>query len=222
MTVFLASVAAFISTHVILPIPALRNRLIGLLGRRVYLIGYSLLSTVLLIWVILAATAAPYVELWPPRAWQALLPLIAIPIAIWLLIAGLTQPNPLSISLRSADGRPPGPIVSITRHPVLWAFFLWSATHTVANGDVVSLIMFGGLSVFAVAGFWLVDFRYRRRLGIQQWSEVASRTSTVPFAAALSGRAILSWNGPMTLAAIATAVITIWFVNERPPLADRC
>ncbi len=210
-TGFVLALLAFVGAHVVLPIPPLRSRLIAFLGRRLYLLAYSTLSMMLLVWVIVEARRAPYLPLWSQQQWQALVPLVLVPVAAWFLIAGLTEPNPLSISIRR-EGSSLGPMAAITRHPILWGFLLWSGSHLVPNGDFVSLILFGGLTLLALAGFALVDLRARRRLGKEAWWELASRTSVLPFAAALSGRARLSWSPRLALSAIAALALSVAFV----------
>lgn len=210
-TEFVLALLAFVGAHLILPIPPLRARLVALLGRRSYLFAYSTLSIALLVWVVIAARNAPYLPVWPQQPWQALVPLVLVPVAAWFLIAGLAEPNPLSISVRS-DADSLGPMAAITRHPVLWAFLLWSASHLVPNGDLVSLTLFGGLTLLAAAGFGLVDRRTRRRLGETAWQALASRTSVIPFAAALAGRARLSWSHRLSLSVIAALALSVAFV----------
>lgn len=78
--------------------------------------------------------------------------------------------------------------MGITRHPLLWAFALWSSSHLITNGDLVSLIMFGGFALFSLAGMAMVDRRRRTALGAE-WGGLAARTSVIPFAASLSNRA---------------------------------
>jgi uncharacterized membrane protein len=121
-------------------------------------------------------------------------------------VAGLAQPNPLSISLRGADPAAPlADIVRVTRHPVLWGFGLWALSHLPPNGDLVAAILFGGLGLFAFAGMTILDRRRRRVLGEEAWTALAARTSVIPFAAALRGATRLA-AGPVTLAAIVAAV----------------
>lgn len=59
MTQFLLALGAFLLAHAVPPLPAVRGRLVALLGRRAYLILYSALSLVLLAWLISAASRAP-------------------------------------------------------------------------------------------------------------------------------------------------------------------
>ena len=123
--------------------------------------------------------------------------------AFILFAGGAIAPNPLSISFsrRPFDPDRPG-IVAVTRHPLLWAFAIWAFAHVVPNGALVSLIMFGGFGLFALAGMALMDRRKRRQLG-SGWEPLAGRTSAVPFLPSRGPR--LPWDqrglGAATIAA---------------------
>lgn len=214
MAEFLSAIAIFALAHTVPPIPSVRNRLIELVGFRVYIIAYSLLSLALIVWVIAAARAAPYWPLWTWQPWQAVIPLVVMPLAMWLIIAGLTCPNPLSISLRSREASRAGFVVAVTRHPVLWGFLLWSASHIPANGDLVSLVLFGSLSIFATFGLYALDLRERRRLGQQAWRQLARTTSMVPFVALIERRTSLALSKSLAISLVATAAIYLWFVLQ--------
>jgi uncharacterized membrane protein len=215
MTEFLVAIAAFLVAHVVPPAPPVRSRLIAWLGLRTYLVGYSLVSLTLIVWIISAGRRAPYLPLWDPAPWQALVPLLVMPLAMWLVLAGLAEVNPLSISLRAAGpGAEPGSAAAVTRHPVLWGFLLWAGSHIPPNGDVVALILFGGLALLALGGFVAVDSRARRRLGEERWRELAAATSLVPFAAILSGRARMKISGSLLLSVAAALAIYLWFLRQ--------
>ncbi|MCB9949059.1 MAG: NnrU family protein [Rhodospirillaceae bacterium] len=190
MIEFAVALGLFLAAHVVPTRPALRRRLAGTLGERVYLGLYSLLSILLLGWVIFAAIRAPYVELWPPAPWQAIVSLAMMPLSLALLGAAVVQPNPLSVATaRGAfDTVRPG-IVAVTRHPLLWGFALWGVAHLPPNGDVVSVVLFGAMTAFAGLGMWAVERRRRRELGPSRWAELAGATSVMPFAALANGRA---------------------------------
>lgn len=117
MLEFFLVLGAFLLAHVIPPIPSVPRSLVSLAGARFYLLSYSVLSIVFILWVLAAALRAPNLGLWPPEPWQALVPLVVMPVAA--AIAGLVEPNRLSISVRSRATGVTGPIVGITRHPVL-------------------------------------------------------------------------------------------------------
>lgn len=196
MIEFFAALLVFVLAHVLPARTGLKARLVSRFGRRPYLAGYSLVSLGLLAWVIDAGRRAPYVPLWDPAPWQAWVPLVVMPVAFVLLVAGLAQPNPLSVTLRA--GETPGAIVAITRHPVLWGFLLWALAHVPPNGDVVSLVLFGAMALFAAAGIPLLDRRARRRLGEARWRALAAsgaerRDVSALLLLAAAGLALHAW-----------------------------
>jgi uncharacterized membrane protein len=137
---------------------------------------------------------------------------ILSPVALFLILAGLMSPNPLSLSVFSGSGQKMGAIVQITRHPVFWGALLWAASHIPPNGDVRSLLMFSLFGALAASGFWLGDHRARRRHG-ERWADLARNTSIVPFAATLEGRNRLRIDLPMTAALAAAAALTWWLLG---------
>jgi uncharacterized membrane protein len=165
MLEFLLAVLVFLAAHILPAATGLRARLIERFGRRSYLAAYSLLSLAMIAWVVTAALAAPYIELWPPGRVTALAPVVALPVACILVVAAIGAANPLSISFRGGlpDPRRRG-LAHLLRHPLLWAFFLWTASHLVANGDLVGLILFGSLAVFSLVGMRRLENRARQRL----------------------------------------------------------
>lgn len=218
MVEFLVALAIFILSHVLPARTGLRDRLAASIGERAYLIFYSLLSLLLLAWLISAALRAPYVPLWELRTWHYHVPLALMVPASILFVGGAVAPNPLSIgfSARLYDAARPG-LVGITRHPMLWAFALWSFAHVVPNGDLVPVIMFGGFGLFALAGMAIVDRRRRRALG-EEWTRLAARTSVIPFAALLAGRASWRWRAGDLAVAIVGGLLLYFALLRLHPL----
>ena len=182
MTEFFVASAIFLLSHSIPASSAIRGRLTVFLGERTYLILYSILSLCLLAWLISAARRAPFVPLWDASIGQYYVPVILMFPAFMLFVGGAVSPNPLSIafSRRSFDPDRPG-IVAVTRHPIPSSFALWGFAHCVPNGDLVSLIMFGGFGLFALAAMPLID-RRKRRQPEADWQRLAAGTSIMPFA----------------------------------------
>ena len=215
MTEFLLALSVFLLAHAIPPLPAIRGKLVGILGRGAYLILYSALSLVLIAWLVSAAIRAPHLPLWHPESWHAAIPVVVMPVVLWLLIAGLVEPNPLSVSIRGTDAATaPGPVAVVTRHPVLWGFLLWAVAHIPPTGDLVALILFGGMALLAVAGMFALDRRARKRLGAERWTKLAASAPLVPFAGASRGsirRTVVAW----PLAAATLAYLWILFDGHR-------
>ncbi len=164
MTAFLAALAVFLALHALPAATGLRDAAVARLGRGVYVGLYSLVSLASLAWLIRAAGDAPYIALWEPGAATAWAAVCGSALGALLIAAGAFRPNPLSVSFAggAADPGRPG-VLALTAHPVLWGFALWSGGHAVANGDVVSLILFGGFAVFSVVGMRGLERRAARR-----------------------------------------------------------
>ena len=177
MTRLLLALSVFIALHSFPAIPALRGRLVGKMGRRTYLIAYSIVSTLVLGWLFYEALQTDYIELWEPAPWQAWTAFLLAPVGLFLVTAGLISPNPFSVTLRRQTDRM-GAIVRLTRHPVLWGFFVWAIGHIAPNGDLRSLILFGGFALFSLGGVAMQERRSRKRLGAR-WTIVSKGTSLV-------------------------------------------
>lgn len=190
MTQLLLAVAVFLLTHSLPAARPLRSRLIAALGRGPYMAGYSALSLIVLAWVGWAYATAPYVPVRDYVGATAWVPLVLMPVACILAVAAVTQPNPLSVAVRSTGFDPDRPgVTAVVRHPLIWAFILWAGSHLIANEDLASLILFGLLLLLSLAGPLAVDAKTRRTLGDAEWRRLAARTSAWPLAAPLTGRA---------------------------------
>lgn len=163
-------------------------------------------------WLVVAARHAETVLLWDAAPWQWRVPLVAMPVAMFLFVAGLLAPNPLSISVRSESE--PGAITAVTRHPVVWAFLIWALAHIPPNGDLVSVILSGVIALFSAGGFLLLDAKARKRLGPEPWRALSADTSILPFAAILSGRARRTAVLPLILTGAAAVALYGWFILQ--------
>lgn len=181
------AMTVFLLTHAIPARPALRGRLVALLGRRVYLIAYSAVSILVLVWVISAAANAPYLELWPRADWQSSVPAVGMLLASVLAVFALTMPNPLSLGpKRDFDPDHPG-VAGFVRHPLLWAMLIWSISHMFPNGDLSHVLMFGLFALLSAGGMLMFDRRYRRTLGDAAWRQLSRKTSNIPLASFAKG-----------------------------------
>jgi uncharacterized membrane protein len=186
---FAAAYVVFLLSHALPARPAVRRRLAAALGERGYLIAYVVVSLVVLTWLISAADRAPYVGLWFPAAWQVWLANLVMPLACLMIAFAVGAPNPLSFGGRAAgfDPRRPG-AAGVARHPLLLALALWACVHTIANGDLAHLMLFGGFAVFALMGMRALDRRRRRLIGEAEWARLAACTSDWPLVALADGR----------------------------------
>ncbi len=193
MTELLAATGLFVLSHALHALSGPRTALIGRFGRRAYLGGYSLLSLASLAWLAIAFARAPYIGLWDQAEWMRWVPFCLMPISAVLLIGGLAQHNPLSLTLRSSGFDPARPgFLALTRHPVPWALALWSGAHIVPNGDGAAVLMFALFLALSLYGTLALDKKRRATLGGEAWAALAARTSNLPLASLIAGRAGLS------------------------------
>ena len=186
MTHLVVASLAFLATHYITSTP-LRAALVATMGRA-YLALYSLLAFATLGWMIWAFNHAPFINLWYSVALRPV-PLVAMPFAFVFIVCGILTPNPTAVGrerlLKSAA--PAHGILRVTRHPLMWGFTLWAASHVVARGDAAAVIFFGTFALLALTGTWLIDRRKSTALG-DDWKRFAAATSNVPFIAIAAGR----------------------------------
>ncbi|MDE0008044.1 MAG: NnrU family protein, partial [Gammaproteobacteria bacterium] len=92
--------ALFVTQHLGVPSSGLRPRLVGAVGEKGYLGLYSVVSIVVLVLLIRAYVAAtPTGVLWPTYELLRWVPLVLMPVALWLVIGGLLQANPTMVGV---------------------------------------------------------------------------------------------------------------------------
>lgn len=166
----------FLVSHRLTNAPGFRRRAEALCGGIAgFNIAYSVLSLILLAWIIRAYQLAPALVMWTQEPWMRWVPLIAMLPATLLLTLGMTSPNPFSIGPGSKDFDPARPgILRLTRHPILVGLALWAAAHMVPNGDVAAWMIFAPLLGLALIGPKLLDAKRRRTR--PDWAELAALT----------------------------------------------
>lgn len=179
---FAALFVAFFATHSVPLRPQVKARLVAVLGGRGFSVSYSVLSTVMLAWLILAAADAPYVALWTQAPWQKYVTLAGMGAVCLLVALTAGRPNPFSsggLHNDRFDPKRPG-LVRWTRHPLLLALGLWSGLHLLLNGDLVHVILFGVFMGFSVLGMKIVDRRKRRLMGEERWTAMREAVANSP------------------------------------------
>jgi len=196
MVDLLLTIGVFIAFHLIPAIGPVRRFLLRAMGLRMYIGLYSAVSVGLLILVSVAYANADSDILWPQWPWTRWVPVVVMPFASLLMVSTLSEPNPFSVGVKADrfDAEHPG-IVSITRHPLIWALGLWAVAHLAPNGDSASVVLFGLFAVLAFVGPWSLDLKKRREMGIDEWRRRTAATSSIPFWAILRGRTRLDLRG---------------------------
>ncbi len=95
--------------------------------------------------------------------------------AIWLMVQGYREAEVVPLWDLGAMGRGLNNILMVAavvllgaghsksrlrgkiRHPMLWSAVLWSIAHLLANGDLASLVLFGGIGLWALGSMVLIN-----------------------------------------------------------------
>ncbi|WP_420336750.1 NnrU family protein [Roseibium sp.] len=137
MALLVAGLVLFLGIHVVPMFPAFRSSLTQKLGENGYKGLFSLVS-----FAGLALTIYGYGEarfdgspvLYDPPFWlRHVTMLLMVPVFIFLVAAYM-----------------PCKIKKALKHPMLVAVKLWALSHLLANGDLASVLLFGGFFVWAV------------------------------------------------------------------------
>jgi uncharacterized membrane protein len=180
---------AFVGTHFVLSHP-LRRTLVGHFGEAGFTGVYSIVAALTLLWVILAWRAADNsLPFWIAPGWwwpvASGLMLVASILLVGSLVRNPAFPHP---GAAKQAARPATGVFAITRHPMNMAFALWAAVHLSLWWSARNLIVAGGILVLAIGGSIGQDIKKRSVQG-QSWRAWEAKTSFVPFAALIAGRA---------------------------------
>lgn len=121
----------------------LRKQLIGRMGEPPYkgVFALSLVAAIVLM-VLGWRSSVPYAVYSPP-AWTAPAANLIMVLALLLFVASAVPTN----------------LKRVVRHPQLTGFAIWAGAHLLANGDRRSLILFGGLGLWALLAILFINRR---------------------------------------------------------------
>jgi uncharacterized membrane protein len=182
-----------LATHIGLSSSRLRPLLVLRLGERGFLVLYSAISIVAVLWLVMAYNRAPYTPLWPRLEVLRWLAILVMPAAFLLLTAGIFGPNPTAVGQARLleEPLPVRGMLRVTRHPMMWGIGLWGILHLLARGDLASILFFGAFAALALLGALAIDVKHRAR-GLESWRRFQEASSNLPFAAILAGRQTLA------------------------------
>ena len=124
----------FIAIHLLPSFKNLRTTLVARLGELKYKGIFSVISLLSFVLIVIGKANAPFIEVWqPPQMFSVATKLLMLPALIFLVAAYL-----------------PSNFKQNIRHPMLISVKIWALAHLLINGDLASMMLFGGFLAFAV------------------------------------------------------------------------
>lgn len=129
----------FFAAHLVPTSPSLRDGLIARFGEPAYKIGFSVLSLIGLVLIVVGYHKLQLMPgknpvLWDPPTWTRHIAFLLMLPAMILLVAAFV----------------PSRIRTAAKHPMLAAIKFWALAHLLVNGDLGSLVLFGSFLAFGV------------------------------------------------------------------------
>jgi uncharacterized membrane protein len=137
LSVMIVGLVLFLGVHLLTTQRGLRAWFVVSMGEGGYKGFYSLVSLAglgLMVWGFAHYRSAGMINVWyPPAAFRHITEALMLP-AVILVVASYIR----------------GRIYTVLKHPMLAGVKLWAAAHLLANGDLGSIILFGGFLAWAV------------------------------------------------------------------------
>lgn len=152
MAILILGMVIFMGIHCVPLLPARRQQLINQWGATQYRKRFALIAGVGLLLIIIGKAYAAYVHVYIPPTWGRHLTHLLVLVAL-ILMPAANMPNNIK---------------RFTPHPMNWGVIFWSVGHLLANGDLASIILFGGFGLYSAVdivsanarGATTVDTRY--------------------------------------------------------------
>jgi len=137
LAILILGLVVFTAPHVLTTRREARAALIARIGEGPYKALFSLVSiigVILIGWGFARYRADGYIDVWHPPSWMRHVTVALVWPAIVLIVAAYI----------------PGNIKRRLKHPMLVGVKLWAFAHLLSNGDLGSIILFGGILAWAV------------------------------------------------------------------------
>jgi uncharacterized membrane protein len=133
MILLALGVFALAVLHLVAAVPSQKRRLQDAIGERAYGPVFGIASLLAIALIVAGWRAAPFEPVYDPPSWG------------WLANFALTFIAFICLGIFLFRGR----LRQILRFPMGIAAMFWATGHLLANGDLASLILFGGIFVYA-------------------------------------------------------------------------
>lgn len=144
MLVLALGVALWSAIHFLPSVaPGARDGLIDTFGPKTYRAVFSIDMVIALGLIIWGYRTAEFEPVYDPPAWGVHLNNLMMLIAIYLFGVGGAK----------------GWVASKLRHPMLTGAIVWAVAHLLVNGDQASVLLFGGMALWALGMIFMINRR---------------------------------------------------------------
>ena len=200
-----AAAVAFVGTHFALSHP-LRAPLVRLAGDKGFQAVYSLVAFATLGWLVVAFRAATGgAMLWDGFASAPWIAATVLMLVASVLLVGSFTGNPALPAPNAAEVAARGPhgVFHVTRHPMMWSFALWSASHLLVSPTPRVIVLTLAIAVLALVGSHLQDRKKQVLMG-PAWADWQAKTSYWPRPGGLAKAGAVPWLGGLALWLVAS------------------
>ncbi|MFK7870529.1 MAG: NnrU family protein [Roseobacter sp.] len=140
MTLLIAGLLLWIAAHYFKRVAPAQRKALGKAGQGI--VAVAIVGSVVL--MVLGYRGADYIHVWAPPSFMMHVNNTLMILALW------------TYGSSAAKGAKAWPANKI-RHPQLVGFKIWSLAHLLVNGDLASILLFGGLLAWAVGEVILIN-----------------------------------------------------------------
>ena len=135
MTLMILGLALWWASHLYpIYLPGHRAATLKRLGEKLYKSFFAMVALIAVVLMVSGFRKAGFVEVWTPPGWATHLNNLLMLLAVFLIGAKDAKSS----------------AKHYVRHPMLAAVKVWAVAHLLVNGDVASVILFGGMLGWAV------------------------------------------------------------------------
>ena len=181
MLLLILGLGLWSAAHLVKPMaPASRRSLGERHGERPVRLVMAGLIVLSLVLMVVGYQRAAFINVWYPPAWTIHLNNLLMLIAVMLF----------------AGSAPRSPVRRFTRHPQLNGVKTWAVAHLIVNGDLASIILFGGLLAWAVVAMIAINRRDGKPPTEYEWSAARwARTIVISLVVFVLIAAVHAWLG---------------------------
>lgn len=120
-----------------------RDAIVARIGEGPWKGAFSLVAVGSIVLMVIGYQNAEFVNVWYPPDWTRHLNNLLMLIAVALFGASHSKGN----------------AKRLVRHPMFASVIVWAVAHLLVNGDLASIVLFGGFGLWAVAGIFMANAR---------------------------------------------------------------